>query len=102
MEELPSAKAGLPLGVAADSGTGEHEVHPLHPGDAVLLYTDGAIETRNADEEQFGLERLMEAFERSTGTPDERLAQVDAAVAAHRGDGPVEDDQTLLMFQVDG
>ncbi len=106
VRELSSSEAGLPLGVAEDAGvgvaSGRHEVHPLHPGDAVLLYTDGALEARAPDEEQFGLERLMRAFGAATGTPDERLAQVDAAVAAHRAGGPMEDDQTLLMFQVDG
>ncbi|BAM05274.1 PP2C family protein-serine/threonine phosphatase [Phycisphaera mikurensis] len=99
--ELPSEEAGLPLGVAEDEGAGRHEIHPLRPGDAVLLYTDGAIETRNPAGEQFGLGRLKAALEAAAGTPDQQLDAVVGAIDAHRAGGPMEDDRTLLMFQAE-
>ena len=104
VRELPSEHGGLPLGVLEDEPMGKHVVHPLEPGDAVLLFTDGALEARapEPDGSEFGLARLMAAFEASTGTPDERLTRVEDAIAAHRGGGAMEDDQTLLLFQVDG
>jgi sigma-B regulation protein RsbU (phosphoserine phosphatase) len=49
--------SGLPLGVDTESDYGETNA-TLHPGDTVLLYTDGVIEAENAAGEMFGYERL--------------------------------------------
>ncbi len=48
---------GLPLGVDADSDYSEATVG-LHPGESVVLYTDGVLEAENAAGEIFGYERL--------------------------------------------
>src|SRR5262249_4642805 len=45
---------------------------PLVKGDRLLLYTDGIIEAADANEEQFGHDRLCELFRQSTNrSPDE-------------------------------
>ncbi|HMO57119.1 MAG TPA: PP2C family protein-serine/threonine phosphatase, partial [Roseiflexaceae bacterium] len=49
--------SGLPLGVDDESDYGEASTI-LHPGDTVLLYTDGIIEAANAADEIYGYERL--------------------------------------------
>ncbi len=49
--------SGLPLGV--DSESDYEEVSAvIHPGDTVLLYTDGVVEATNANDEMYGYERL--------------------------------------------
>jgi phosphoserine phosphatase RsbU/P len=48
---------GLMLGVF-DTATYAMAVHPLQPGDRILLYTDGVIEAANIQREEFGRERL--------------------------------------------
>lgn len=37
----------------------------LEPGDVLLLYTDGAVEARNTEREQYGVERLASALARA-------------------------------------
>jgi serine phosphatase RsbU (regulator of sigma subunit) len=31
----------------------------INPGDKIVLFTDGIIEARNADEKEFGMDRLI-------------------------------------------
>ncbi|EFO79749.1 protein serine/threonine phosphatase [Oscillochloris trichoides DG-6] len=49
--------SGLPLGVDVESDYTETTVW-LHPGESVVLYTDGVLEAENAASEIFGYERL--------------------------------------------
>lgn len=58
---LPST--GLPLGVEANSDTHEMmQYAPISPGDKILMYSDGLIEARNGEEQEFGSERLVDAI----------------------------------------
>jgi sigma-B regulation protein RsbU (phosphoserine phosphatase) len=87
MEGLPFAEARLTLA----------------PGEALLLYTDGVTEARNAAGEMFGVERLRQAAAGAALHPAEGLA---AAVAAAVDDfaAGVEpfDDLTLLVLRYRG
>jgi sigma-B regulation protein RsbU (phosphoserine phosphatase) len=53
--------SNLVLGIRADECYLEHEV-ALRPTDLLLLYTDGAIEARNFEEEEFGRDRLRDSL----------------------------------------
>ena len=46
----------------------------LEPGDVLVLYTDGVIDTRGAHE-RFGEERLLETLRHATGA-DDAIARV--------------------------
>jgi sigma-B regulation protein RsbU (phosphoserine phosphatase) len=48
---------GLML-AAFSSATYSTAVHPLEPGDRLVLYTDGLLEAANAEGEEFGADRL--------------------------------------------
>ncbi|MCE2464454.1 MAG: serine/threonine-protein phosphatase, partial [Dehalococcoidia bacterium] len=52
---------GIALGVAPDLDYEQNSV-TLSPGDSVILYTDGVTEAMNGDEDQFGLDPLIEFF----------------------------------------
>ncbi len=86
-----------PLGVrSARTAIG---VESLHPGDWLLLYTDGITEARNAQREMFGTGRLIEHAERhaAAGLPaPETLRRLAHAVAEFH-EGPAVDDATLML-----
>jgi serine phosphatase RsbU (regulator of sigma subunit) len=72
------------------------------PGDRLVLFTDGVFEAANAEEEPFGYERLEALLSRGGGRPASELVQeILAAVAAHVGPTPLEDDRTLLILTFD-
>ncbi|MFC1805922.1 SpoIIE family protein phosphatase, partial [Planctomycetota bacterium] len=53
-------EGGMALGIDPDSPYDEGQF-ALHPGDLLVLYTDGLTETMNPDHEQFGRERIDDA-----------------------------------------
>lgn len=69
----------------------------LQPGDLVLLYTDGAVELRNAQREEFGMERLGSAL-REVGTePAEKIvAHLRERLAAF-GEARLDDRSVVLV-----
>ena len=69
----------------------------LHPGDTLALYTDGITESFNAEEEEFGQERLVEALRRHGKLPAQSLLA--SVVAEVRDFMPREqrDDITLII-----
>ncbi len=67
-------------------------------GDRLLLYTDGLIETRNADGEMLGIDGVKEALcgiDRETGS-DEILAELAAARRCFAGHEIPDDDMLLI------
>lgn len=72
----------------------------MTPGEFLFLYTDGVTEAMDADKRQFtdaALERVVGGCD-GGAHPDSVLAAVRDAVAAHVGDAPAWDDQTMLCF----
>ena len=70
--------------------------------DRLFFYTDGIIETTNHKKEEYGLERMQEIITQHANEDIESL--MDAIyddVKAFRGNGPVKDDQTLVIIEID-
>ncbi|MFT7675038.1 MAG: CheY-like chemotaxis protein, partial [Gammaproteobacteria bacterium] len=58
--------AGLPLGIIDTLDTKEMGQYvPINPGDRVLMYSDGLIEARNAEDEEYGDDRLIDTIARA-------------------------------------
>jgi serine phosphatase RsbU (regulator of sigma subunit) len=73
----------------------------LHPGDVLILYTDGLIQAMDASGEQFGLERMSAAIEeRRAASVDEICNHVLDAVG--RFTKEQVDDITLLVLRYTG
>ncbi len=73
----------------------------LGPGESLLFYTDGVVESRPALSEELGTEQLARiwAAEVDAGaTPEQVLRRVVQAAVDHQG-GKLHDDATLLMVQ---
>ena len=93
---LLPATGGIALGVAPNFQYEESSVI-LDPGDTLVLYTDGVTEAMNAEDEEFGLDRLRDLFTNvPPRNPKETNAAIFEAVSAFAGDTPQSDDITCL------
>jgi sigma-B regulation protein RsbU (phosphoserine phosphatase) len=71
----------------------------LQPGDQLLLTTDGITEAENAELEEFGDERLLEAARAHDGSALEIQRAIMQQVTAFCG-GNFRDDATLLVLRI--
>jgi sigma-B regulation protein RsbU (phosphoserine phosphatase) len=93
------AVGALPLGI--DPGQVFEEARlDLRPGDHLLLYTDGVTEAAGPGGDLFGEARLDGLLRQGHGSSEAAVAAIVAALAAHSGPRPPEDDQTLLAAWV--
>jgi serine phosphatase RsbU (regulator of sigma subunit) len=73
----------------------------LEPGDRIILYTDGIVEARNDQGEEFGLQRFTDYIVRHNADNlpvHETLRQlVHAVVEQHAGE--LVDDATVLLAE---
>jgi serine phosphatase RsbU (regulator of sigma subunit) len=89
---------GFPLGFDKGSEYAELEV-AFHPGDRLLLYTDGIIEARNDDtQEEFGNHRLESHISAAiAGDPDAFRRSLVALVSNFTGADHFEDDVSIVV-----
>jgi len=74
----------------------------LEPGDTLLAYSDGVLECSNAEEEEFGMERLLDAFRRAKQQSAHATLMVLLAWLQDFANGsPVCDDVSLTVIQRD-
>lgn len=93
------AAPGMALGLDADAGYREHVLR-LAPGDSLLLYSDGVIETEGPARELFGEARLAELLRGAAKLPAaELLARITGAIDAFRRGVAVTDDVTVLAIR---
>lgn len=102
-ELLELEGGGLPLGVDAGARFGaalEERAAELAPGDLLLFYTDGLVEAA-AGPEQFGVDRLKEAFRAAPAdSPRRALDAVVGAFDRFLGDASPGDDVTAVCLRV--
>jgi sigma-B regulation protein RsbU (phosphoserine phosphatase) len=90
---------GPPIGLFEDSAYDPGTlVLPEHA--ILLIYTDGVVEARNVDDEEFGLDRLVEVCMRSRDGAGPLLTAVMQAVRDWSGEVEQGDDITLLALGV--
>ena len=95
LEKLDATATVLGMFEAVTIEAGEIE---LHAGDLLVIYSDGAVETRGEDGEEFGQTRLGEACRRHGGIAAEAIpALVAEEIAAF---GRQEDDLTIVVGKV--
>jgi sigma-B regulation protein RsbU (phosphoserine phosphatase) len=91
---------GPVLGVIPDAEYEQSQV-ALGPGDRLVLFTDGLTEARNAADEEFGEQRLLDAaVEHRACSAPSLQARLAAAVAAFTS-GRLHDDATLMVLAAD-
>jgi serine phosphatase RsbU (regulator of sigma subunit) len=73
------------------------EERQLHPGDILVLYTDGATESSNSTGEEFGEERLVEAIRQQRDLPSQELLEGVTGKVRQFSPYEQEDDITLIV-----
>jgi serine phosphatase RsbU (regulator of sigma subunit) len=96
-----NAAGNIPVGMSEQVDYDETSI-TLPVGDSLLLYSDGVTEAMNAEQEQFGLDRLEEAFSEAPDEPEQMLSFIMAAIAEHVGQHEQSDDITLVCIQHEG
>ena len=91
---------GPAIGLITDSKYGLNSVK-LGEGDILLLYTDGATESRNKDNQEFGIDRLISLVKNSAEkNADNLLSNIKDEVKSFTF-GDSFDDITLLVVKKD-
>jgi serine phosphatase RsbU (regulator of sigma subunit) len=100
VEEVGEDSAGFPLGIVPRS-TYQQTTVPLHPGDVVVIYSDGVTDSRNLKEELYESKesrRLLKRVTESKGAPGDVgraiLQEIREFSAGHKQ----ADDITLVCF----
>lgn len=94
---------GIALGMVPDnSRIVKEEILPFDEGDFILLYSDGIVEAKNTNGEQFGLKRLKEAMEKFTPvshTAQELFTHITTEFSNFVEDQIQGDDITLMAIR---
>ena len=81
----------------------EEDTLAIGPGDMMALFTDGITEAMNADDEQFGEERLSRLLEQHRDASLDALGkQVLDSIGGFVGGAAQHDDMTIVLLRVDG
>jgi serine phosphatase RsbU (regulator of sigma subunit) len=90
---------GLTNSVQFEQTTEERTIN-LQRGDICIFYTDGITESRNAEMEEYGYERLMQiANKYADCSADEMKEQILSSVRTFIGQGTYNDDVTLIVMK---
>jgi len=95
MEQL--ASGGLPLGIMSDAEFREGHTQ-LHPGDVLVIYSDGVSEAVNPNGEEFGPTRLYEVVARNLDASAGGIRdRIESALTKFCQGTPAADDITLVI-----
>jgi len=91
---------GMILGVQPRARYHQVEV-VAQPGDLLLIFSDGISEAANADDEEFGEERLLHAIEDNWGKSAGEICEaILARIRSFLGRQLPQDDQTLMVVRL--
>jgi phosphoserine phosphatase RsbU/P len=89
---------GAPVGLFSDAKWQEAVIQ-LHPGDLVLAYTDGVIESSSPSGQEWGIDGLLQAAEaRRIQSADELVRSILDSMEAFSG-GVQTDDATVAALR---
>src|SRR5437868_6299904 len=97
MEQLGAG--GMPLGIMPSAPYREGRTQ-LQPGDALVIYSDGATETQNPQGEEFGPLRLYDVVARNLDTTASGIRdKIEAALTKFAQGTAAGDDITLVIVK---
>jgi serine phosphatase RsbU (regulator of sigma subunit) len=90
---------GLPLGLLPQARF-QSRALTLEPGDFLCLYSDGITEAGSPDDEEFGMDRLIDLLRRHRDRPlAEVMEEITRAVSDFSRGLPQGDDQTVVLLR---
>jgi sigma-B regulation protein RsbU (phosphoserine phosphatase) len=89
----------IPLGIDPETQYVEASAS-LHPGDTLLIYTDGITEARNRKSEMFEVGRIEHLLSTTTDTPAGIVGRLRQQVTDFQDGQPAADDQTILVLRI--
>lgn len=93
---------GMALGFMPDIDFEEDSVQ-LHPGDRLVMFTDGVTEAFNTGDEAYGEERLMAIIAKyGDATPQALVDAIFNNVIDFAGTAPQSDDITITVLECNG
>ena len=97
-EEIETIRAeGFPLGMFPSASWEEFSI-ATQPGDSVVFFSDGIVESTNGNDEQFGVHRIAAELVTLRSQSPEAIAEAISAAAAAHGTSP--DDRSILVIRV--
>jgi phosphoserine phosphatase RsbU/P len=96
---LLDAVGEVPLGIIPDVKYSESSV-TLHPGQTLILYTDGITEAKRPGGEMFGVEGIERSLIHCSGAPLCAISHITDALKEHQINVRPNDDQTVVVMQV--
>ncbi len=98
VQDLDSS--GIPLGISDVAVYDTSETISFQAGDILFIGTDGIWETRDANNQMFGTERLKQLLWKYRLLPADQIAEaILTEISLFRGEAPIEDDVTLLIIK---
>ena len=99
IEQVKIKEGGPPIGVVSDYPYVGEEVE-FHPGDRMVIFSDGLAEQQAPDGQMFEFDRVFKALE---GSPDEQedVSRLYAALEAFAGGRSWQDDVTIMSVTHD-
>ena len=100
MERL--SDGGVPVGILPEYPFEEKE-YTFAPGDRLVVFSDGASDATNGEDEFFSEERLESlVMKHNDLTADELLDKICDEIKTFTGDAPQFDDITLVIISREG
>lgn len=92
---------GFPLGISPDA-VYENATVPFSQGDIAIMFTDGIYETKNMENENYGIERIQKLVAKKYNfNAEEIISSLDKSLKAFRGEQAVYDDMTAIVIKRD-
>lgn len=92
--------SGIPLGIVIDAKYAEGSLR-LSPGQRIVMVTDGIIEARNAENDLFAQEGLIDCVRRHCGKDAEEFASHLMEEANEFAGGHTQDDAAIVVVDVE-
>jgi serine phosphatase RsbU (regulator of sigma subunit) len=98
VEVMPPDVGGMPLGIMEGASFASCQIS-LHPGDVLLLFTDGVNESKDVQDNEFGMERVHKTLgDLGPAGPRELVDRLVKAVKQHAAGRLPFDDVTVVAF----